>query len=97
MMSFGDSLPEIPQTVISFGINTNIYLFNYFATIPKLFVLYMHLYHFPIGWTVSFSSVYPLVTHIKLPPCNMWRFLFDYSTLYFTLVLCPVGVCAILR
>ena len=63
MMSLGDSLPDIPP-VISFGTDTNIYLFNYFATIPKLFVSYMYLHCF-FYWmdSVVFSSVYPVATH----------------------------------
>ena len=52
MMSLGEFPPRYPPTVISFGTDTNIYLLVCFAAIPILFVSYMYLHYFPIGWTV---------------------------------------------
>ena len=54
MMSMGDSLPDIPPTVISFGTDTNIYLFVlplfknvlFYTCIPIVFLLDGQLFLF---------------------------------------------------
>ena len=53
MTSLGNSFPNIPPTIISFGTNTNICLFV-LLLFQNLFVLYNYLHSFPIGWTIVF-------------------------------------------